>query len=113
MAPNPKKNVSVAPQESKKWVLNYQWVVSNIPFFIFLGVLAVLYIYNGHYADKLVRKISDSEKRIKDMEYEYKTLQSEVIYRSKASELVKIVEPLGLKESFIPPAVLTDSVIKK
>jgi hypothetical protein len=88
-------------------LFNYKWVVKNIPFFLFLAVLAVLYIYNGHYADKLTRKINVTEKHIKELEYEYKTVKSEVIFRSKASELVKVVEPMGLKELTEPPVVLT------
>ncbi len=84
------------------------WVVRNIPFFLFLAMLAVLYIYNGHYADKLVRKISATEKHIKELEYEYKTIESEVIFRSKASELVKAVTPLGLKELTAPPVILDE-----
>src|ERR1700755_2426901 len=81
-----------------KRMLNYKWIEKNIPFFLFLAVLAVIYIYNGHYADKMVRKISTTEKHIKELEYEYKTIKSDVIFRSKASELAKAVEPLGLKE---------------
>ena len=95
--------------EWKKW-LSHKWVVKNIPFFLFLSVLAVLYIYNGHHADKLTRKISATEKHIKELEYEYKTIKSEVIFRSKASELVKAVEPLGLKELTTPPVMLVDSI---
>ncbi len=92
----------------KEWkkVFNYRWIVSNIPFFLFLAGLAVLYIYNGHMADKLVRKIAVSEKNIKELEYEYKSVKADVIYRSKASELVKAVEPLGLREPKQPPVVL-------
>jgi len=81
-------------------------VVRNIPFFLFLTVLAVLYIYNGHYTDKLNLKISTTEKKIKELEYEYKTIKSDVIFRSKASELIKVVEPLGLKELTEPPVLL-------
>lgn len=92
-----------------KRFFTYKWVVKNIPFFLFLSVLAVLYIYNGHHADKLIRKISVSEKNIKELEYEYKSIKSEVIFRSKASELVKAVEPLGLKEITEPPVILQDS----
>jgi hypothetical protein len=73
-------------------------------------MLAVAYIYNGHYADKLIRKISTSEKNIKELEYEYKSVKSEVIYRSKASELIKAVEPLGLKELKKAPTNLTDTI---
>ena len=94
-------------------LFNYQWVVRNIPFFLFLATLAVLYIYNGHYADKLTRKISVTEKHIKELEYEYKTVKSEVIFRSKASELVKAVEPLGLKELVTPPVLLVADEKKK
>jgi len=93
-----------------KRVFNYRFIVKNIPFFLFLSVLAVLYIYNGHYADKLTRKIATSEKNIKELQYEYKTIQSEVIFRSKASELAKAVEPLGLKELRSAPVKLTDSI---
>lgn len=92
--------------------LSHQWVVKNVPFFLFLAMLAVLYIYNGHYADKITRKIGATEKHIKELEYEYKTIKSEVIFRSKASELVKAVEPLGLKELTVAP-VLLDSLIAK
>jgi hypothetical protein len=89
----------------KKW-LSYKWVVKNIPFFLFLSALAVLYIYNGHYADRLDKKISVTEKNIKELEYEYKTIKSEVIFRSKASELVRAVEPMGLKELTKPPVTM-------
>lgn len=95
-----------------KKLLSHQWVARNIPFFLFLSFLAVLYIYNGHYSDKLVRRISATEKHIKELEYEYKTIKSDVIFRSKASELVKAVEPLGLRELTAPPVMLTDSVAK-
>ena len=48
-----------------KRFFNYKWIVKNIPFFLFLSGLAVLYIYNGHHSDKLVRKIANTEKNIK------------------------------------------------
>jgi len=92
---------------------NYNWIVKNIPFFLFLSGLAVLYIYNGHHADKLIKKIAVSEKNIKELEYEYKTIKSDVIFRSKASELVKAVEPLGLRELKEAPVVLQDSSATK
>ncbi len=101
------------PKAEWKQVFNYNKIVKNIPFFLFLAVLAILYIYNGHHADKLVRKIAVTEKNIKELEYEYKTVKSDLIFRSKASELIKAVEPLGLKESKLPPLLLGDSVIKK
>jgi len=99
-------------QEVKKdWkkIFSYRWIVKNIPFFLFLSVLAVVYIYNGHYADKTVRNINKVSNELKELQYEYKTLKSEVMFRSKQSELAKAVAPLGLKELVVPPIVLKDS----
>lgn len=92
-----------------KW-LNYQSIVKQMPFFLFLALLAVVYIYNGHRADKLSRDIAKTTKELKELQYEYKTVKGEVLFRSKQSELVKAVVPLGLKELHQSPAVLKDSL---
>jgi hypothetical protein len=92
-----------------KW-LNYQSIVRQMPFFLFLAGLAVVYIYNGHHADKLSRDIAKTGKELKELQYEYKTVKGEVLFRSKQSELVKAVEPLGLKELNSSPVVLIDSI---
>jgi cell division protein FtsL len=97
------------PKTRLKRLLRYQWIVKNLPFFLFLTALAVVYIYNGHYADKVIRSISKTSSELKELQYEYKTLKSEVMFRSKESELAKAVEPLGLKELTRPPAALLDS----
>lgn len=89
----------------KRW-LNYQSVVLQVPFFLFLALLAVFYIYNGHYADKMTRNINKTAKEVKELQYEYKSVKSEVMFRSKQSEIVKAVEPLGLKELAVSPVVL-------
>src|ERR1700743_966597 len=99
-------------KKSSKWRPAQQgsrWIMKNIPFFLFLAVLAVIYIYNGHYADKISRDITRTDKQLKELQYEYKTLKSEVMFRSKQSELAKAVQPFGLKELTRPPIVLLDS----
>jgi len=93
-----------------KRLLNYQSIVKQMPFFLFLALLAVVYIYNGHYADKTIRSINQTAKEVKELQYDYKTVKSEVMFRSKQSELAKAVEPLGLKELTVAPVVLKDSV---
>jgi len=93
-----------------KRILNYQSIVKQVPFFLFLALLAVVYIYNGHYADKTIRNINQTAKEVKELQYEYKTVKSEVMFRSKQSELAKAVEPLGLKELTIAPVVLKDTI---
>jgi hypothetical protein len=91
-----KKNVA-------KRILGYQWIVRNVGFFIFLALLAVVYIANGHMADKTTRQINKASKDIKDLQYEYKTLKSEMMFRSRETEMVRAAEPLGLKLSAEPP----------
>ena len=95
----------------KKW-LNYQSVVKQVPFFLFLTLLAVVYIYNGHLADKTVRSIGRTTREVRELQHEYKTVKSEVMFRSKQSELVKAVEPLGLKELIESPVVLNPQPLK-
>ena len=92
-----------------KRLLNYQSVVKQIPFFLFLALLAVVYIYNGHQADKLARDIAKTTREMKELQYEYKTVKGDVLFRSKQSELVKAVAPLGLKELTAAPVIITDS----
>lgn len=96
----------------KRW-LNYQSLVKQIPFFLFLTVLAVIYIYNGHYADNTIRSINKTAKEVKELQWEYKTVKSEVMFQSKQSELVKAVEPLGLKELTEAPVVLSNGQEEK
>ena len=101
-----------ARREWKK-IFNYQWIVKNIPYFLFLSVLAVVYIYNGHFSDNTVKDINKTSKELKELQYEYKSMKSEVMFRSKQSELAKAVEPLGLKELVQPAVILKDSVSKE
>ena len=112
MSQNPLKNykdqIFNPKKDWKKW-LYYRWIVKNVPFFLFTALLTVLYIANGHYADKNIRKINATAKHLKEMEYEFKTVKRDVIFRSKESELVKAVEPLGLKELSTPPMRIGDS----
>ena len=59
---NPSKN-------PLKGLFNYQWMVSNIPFFLFLTMLTVLYIANGHSGDKIVRKINTTNNELKELQF--------------------------------------------
>ena len=82
-----------------KGLFNYQWIVKNIPFFLFLTVLTVLYIANGHNADRIVRNINKTNTELKELQFEYKTLKSELMFKSEEAEVLKASGPLGLKIS--------------
>jgi Bacteriodetes cell division protein (FtsL-like) len=99
-------------KKRRRSLLYNRWLVQNIPFYLFASALAVVYIANGHYADKTMREINVTAKHLKEMEYEFKTVKRDVIFRSKESELAKAVAPLGLKELLVPPVRLIDSTVK-
>jgi hypothetical protein len=95
-------------------MMQAKWLVHYVPFVLFLGVLAVLYIANGHYADTTSRQISAARYELKQLQYEYKTLKAELMYRSKESELVRTVAPLGLKRLAEPPIhIIPETETKK
>ena len=89
--------------------LQGQWMVQYVPFLLFLAFLAVLYIGNGHFADNTIRNTADASRELRQLQYQYKTLKAEVMYRSKESELTKAVEPLGLQRNNTPPTLLADT----
>ncbi len=85
-----------APKNALKSILNYQWIVMNIPFFLFLAFIAILYIANGHLADKTIRQINTTQKELKELQFEYKTLKAELMKRSRAIEIQEAVAPYGI-----------------
>jgi len=95
----PEQTTDKSNKNPLKGLFNYQWIVKNIPFFLFLSMLTVLYIANGHKADKTIRLINSTTNDLKDLQFEYKTLKSEVMYKSEEVQIVKATEPLGLKVS--------------
>ena len=110
------ENIKSTKSSNLKYRLSLKytrWLVRNIPFYFFLAALAVMYIANGHYADKMVRKINKTENNLKEMEYEYKTVKRDVTFRSKESELSKAVEPLGLYPLVTPPIRIEDTLNNK
>ena len=85
-----------APKNALISILNYEWIVKNIPFFLYLAFLAILYIANGHLADKTVRQINASQKEIKELQFEYKTVKAELMRRSQADQIENAMKPYGL-----------------
>jgi hypothetical protein len=85
-----------------RWI-RYEWILKNLLFFLFLALLAVIYIANGHMADNTIRDISVTAKEVKELQYEYKSLKSEEMFKSREAQIVQAATPLGLKISNDPP----------
>ena len=87
------------PKSAIKSILNYEWIVLNISFFLFLAILAILYIANGHLTDKTIRKINTTKKEIKQLQFEYKTLKADLMLKSESINIEKAMAPYGLQVS--------------
>jgi cell division protein FtsL len=74
-------------------------VIKNLPFVLFLGFLAVVYITNTHYAEKQVRQIQALQKEVKELKRQYNSLKSEIMFKSRLSEIGEEVDALGLRKT--------------
>lgn len=92
--------------------LSNEKTLQNLPFIVFLAMLALLYIANGYYADDKVREANKISNQLKDLRSDYVLTKSELMFTSKQSEVAKAVEPLGLKEPVVPPMKIeVDSIL--
>lgn len=89
-----------------KSTINYTWIVKHFGFLMFLALLAIIYIANGHWADNTIRDINITQKQVKDLEYEYKNLKSLEMYRSRETQVTQAAAALGLKPATTPPVKL-------
>ena len=77
--------------------------VGYIPFIAFVGLLAILYIANRHYAERTIRQIDHVGKEVKEMNWDYKSLSADLMKLTTQSEIAKRVDTMGLKERKAPP----------
>lgn len=80
-------------------------VIKQIPYILFLTIIAIIYIGNRYQAEKIVRESIVLNNEVKELRSESITTTSELMYISKQSEVAKLVEKKGLdlKEAVVPP----------
>jgi hypothetical protein len=78
-------------------------VVHAMPFIGFVTLLTIGYIANSYYAERVIREIGKTKKDIRELNAEYISTSSELMYRSRPSEVAKAVKGMGLKEPVEPP----------
>lgn len=89
--------------------------MQQLPFVLFLMVIAMAYISNTYYAEKTVREINKINNELKELRSEYITSMSDLMFISKQSEVAKAALPLGIVESVVPPKkiVVKSAIAKK
>jgi Bacteriodetes cell division protein (FtsL-like) len=86
----------------------------QLPFVIFLAIIAMIYIANGYYAEHTVRKINAVTKEIKELHSEYITTKSTLMQISTQSSIVDLAatSAQGLQESKEAPKKIVVAPIK-
>lgn len=74
-----------------------------LSFVLFISSLMIFYIGNKYYAEKVVLKIDNMNKEIKELRAESITTKAELMNYSKLSEIMKRANELGLYELKMPP----------
>lgn len=91
-----------ASRQSRDWKklmdrISYQGIVRNMPYLMFLTLLAIFYIANNNKAISLTRSVNEKTKELKELKWRYMDLQSRLMYQTSESQLIKKTEILGLK----------------
>jgi hypothetical protein len=91
--------------EKRDWRprFDYESIVRNLPFLLFLSLIALIYIANGHYAVKNVREINKLGKQVQELHWRYLDAKTDLMLRSKMSEVYRQVSPMGLEVPVTPP----------
>lgn len=77
--------------------------VKFVPPFLYVALLAILYIWSNHRAESLIRKIEVMQREVEDLRADVTTLEAEYMLSSKQSEVAKKIAPLGIMEISEPP----------
>ena len=83
--------------------LSREWVVGNLPYLLFLTVIAIVYIGNTYYAEKTFKEIEHTKSELKELRYKYISTKSELMFQSRQSEISRRAAVYGLKEVLLPP----------
>ena len=67
--------------------LSVGMVKRNVLFFCFITVLGLIYIANAHYAENKIRKIAALKSELKELNWKYMTMKSDMLEKSAYSTI--------------------------
>ena len=93
-------------KKDNKQTTNTGFVFQNLPFLALLGLFAILYIANNHYAEKQIRKINSLKKEVEELRWEYNSIQSDIQYSSTYTQLrSRVDQKIGINDVALPKKV--------
>lgn len=86
-------------------ILSRENVTNQIPYILFLAVLAIFYIGNRYKYEKLIRSEQTLQVEVKNLRAESITTASHLMFISKQSQVSRLIKEKGLdlEESVTPP----------
>ena len=84
-------------------ILTREKVVNQLPFLIYIVMIAVLYIANSYNSDKAIIECTRIKKANEEYRYAYISTHSKLMNVSRQSELAHKLVSTGLKELKVPP----------
>jgi hypothetical protein len=84
-------------------ILTSSMVSKSAPFFVFLFIIAMIYIGNNFVSQSKVKEIDGITRELKDLRDEHISTKSDLMYFTKRSELAKRLNFKGIEEATEPP----------
>ena len=86
-------------------ILTRKVIVKQLPYILFLSLLAVIYIGNRYHAEKIVRDLDKLQHEVMDLRAESITSEADLMFISKQSEVARLLRDAHspIKESVKPP----------
>lgn len=72
-------------------------IIPHIPFVLSLAVIAIFYIWNSHQTEKMIREKNKIGKQLNELRWEYMTSKNELMFKSKQTEVMKLLQDSTLQ----------------
>ena len=84
-----------------KYLVN-RGIAQQFPFLVYVTILLMILITNTYVAEEKSREITQTTKKLNDLQVEYVQLKSAIMESSKQSVLTKKLKGTGIKETIEP-----------
>ena len=86
-------------------MLTVNLFIKHLTFILFLVLLTIIYIANRYNAENIIRDINSLKERVKNYQTEHLTTSSELLNKSRRSEVKVLIKNKGLnlEEATEPP----------
>lgn len=78
--------------------LDVEQLFGNMPYFVFITFLGIIYIANSQYAVQTVKDINRLQVDLRQVGWESNSKKAELMYESTQAQMFEKVYPLGLRQ---------------